>query len=481
LAQALDKGATMTGGRGLGPGKLRRLASGRYLFSYRDAERRQRRVLLSEDRRTAERMRAEIIQKRDLEERGLGSQEGMERPLAEVVASYLAEIEATRAAATAKRQRDELKAATAFLGPRRVRDVTATLVMEWRRERMKPQPPKQPGGKERRGVSVRTANMGGAILKTCLEWARRGGLIAANPLADLRRLANPEATWRKRRRSLTEKEVGTLLAGAAKLDAKRAALWAAERTIAAGTKGAEWNAKRREQPISGAPLWRTFLSVGLRLGEAISATWQDYDDAERVLSLRPGNTKARTGRDVPIPKALAADLTALRRAQALARGRPTLGTDPIFTTPHGLPWDPANVRREFRAVLKAAGMKPTDERGRSLDVHGLRVAATTRMLRHGVPIPIVMEIVGHRDAKVTLRHYTDLRLADTRAALDTMPSASVSSGTEERRSAAVGDGQPGSIRDVLDAADDELSSFSERSRGDSNARPAVPKTDALSS
>jgi integrase len=475
------EGDYVTGGRGLGPGSLRRDERGRYVLDYRDADRRQRRVVLSEDKRTAERMRAEIIKKRDLAEKGLAREDGQEKPLAAVIEAFLVEMKATRAHATWRRADLELTAARAYFGPRRVRDVNVAAVMEWRRARMRPRPPKKAGGKDRVGLSVRSVNLGGAILKACLEWGRRAGIIVVNPLADLKPLANPEATWRKRRRAMTEKEIGDFLRGAAALDAKRAAHWGAERTIAAGTKGAEWNARNRRRPIPSMPLWRMFVSVGLRLGEAIAATWQDYDDAERVLYLRPETTKARRSREVPIPKALAAELAALRRAQALARGRPVLATEPIFTTPHGDPLDPANVRRDFRSVLKLAGMTEHDERGRSLDVHALRATATTRMLRHGVDLPIVMEIVGHRDAKVTLRHYTDLRLADTRAALDEMPTASASSGAEERRGAVVGSEESVSIRGaVLDDAEEKATS-SERSRPDSNGRPAVPKTDALSS
>jgi hypothetical protein len=37
-------------------------------------------------------------------------------------------------------------------------------------------------------------------------------------------------------------------------------------TASGGTKGAEWNARNRREPILSASLWRTFVSVGLRLG-----------------------------------------------------------------------------------------------------------------------------------------------------------------------------------------------------------------------
>jgi hypothetical protein len=63
---------------------------------------------------------------------------------------------------------------------------------------------------------------------------------------------------------------------------------------------------------------------------------------------------------------------------------------------------------------------------------------------------------------------------DTRAALDTMPAAKASAG-EERRKAAVGDDQTAANWRHDSDDDDEKRAFPRRSRGDSNARPAVPK------
>src|SRR5262245_21759214 len=135
--------------RALGLGALKRDEKGRYVLFWRDSDRRRRETILSEDRRTAERMRSEIMRKRDLALKGLGREEGQERPLAEIRDAFMVEAKATRAPATWKRLQDELDAAVAFLGPRRVRDVTCAAVMEWRRKRMEPKPPKCPGEKER--------------------------------------------------------------------------------------------------------------------------------------------------------------------------------------------------------------------------------------------------------------------------------------------------------------------------------------------
>lgn len=467
-------------GRGLGAGKLSRDRKGRYVLSWRDANRVQHRRVLSSDARIAERLRADIIRRRDLAERGLANEAGMDKPLSEIIAAFNAEMKATRAPRTARRFEDELRFAQTFLGPIRVRDVSVGAVMDWRRSRMAPKPP-APGKKPRKPASTRTVNLGAAVLKSALEWARRAGTIAANPLADLRPLPNPESGWKKRRRALSEDEIGRVLAAAVALDEARTAHWTAEKTIMRGTKGAGWEAEIRRPPVPQVIFWRAMLTLGLRHAEATSATWSDFDAEARVLSLRAEKTKARRSREVPVPPSLAEDLERLRAAQALTRGRPVAASDPIFASPRGAAWDAANVRRELAAVLKRAGIDPKDDRGRSVDVHSLRASASTRMLRRGIPVPVVMEIVAHRDARTLLRHYCDLRVEDAKAALDEVGAPEPTAPHQERARAAIGGDIPVSIREVPDDAEPEILSFSERSRPDSNGRPAVPKFDPTGS
>lgn len=474
-------------GRSLGPGSLRKDARGRYVLDYRDENRVKRQKTLSEDRRVAERMRADIIRRRDLAERGLSREEGMDRPFAEIVEAFLVEFAATRAPSTARRFRDELGFACAFLGRVRVRDVTPAAVMRWRRDRLAPG-----GGRAERtkaGVSVRTANIGTNAVRACCEWARRAGLIAQNPCADLRPLANPESTWRKHRRAMTEDEGGRFIEAAATFDADRERRWSAEKSILAGTKGPTWGAKVRRRPMPQAVLWRVFVTVGLRLGEAAAATWGDFDDADRAIRLRAATTKGRRPREVPLPPALAAAVTALRALQAAVRGRPTTSADPLFPSPTGETWRPEKLRRDLWVILKRAGVERVDDRGRSLDVHALRATATTRMLRHGVNLPIVMEVVGHRDPRLTLKHYTDLRLNDTRAALDGLPEPLICrpAAEAERTRAAVGGAIAATIRrpggpgaETTTAADSAESQAAtvvafQSGRQELNLRPSAPK------
>ena len=68
-----------------------------------------------------------------------------------------------------------------------------------------------------------------------------------------------------------------------------------------------------------------------------------------------------------------------------------------------------------------SGISHCDAAERSVDIHALRTTAATRMLRYGVPVHVVARILGHKDVRLTLRHYEDLRVEDTRRAVDGIP------------------------------------------------------------
>ncbi len=121
--------------------------------------------------------------------------------------------------------------------------------------------------------------------------------------------------------------------------------------------------------------------------------------------------------------------------------------DNVFLRPKGSTW-PANANgdsnRELRAVLKRAGISHMDAAERSVDVHALRVTASTRLLRHGVPVHVVARILGHKDVRLTLRHYEDLRVEDTRRAVEGIPDVCVPD--REGKGAQAMNGPPGVCR-----------------------------------
>ncbi|MBS0188738.1 MAG: tyrosine-type recombinase/integrase, partial [Planctomycetes bacterium] len=71
--------------------------------------------------------------------------------------------------------------------------------------------------------------------------------------------------------------------------------------------------------------------------------------------------------------------------------------------------------------LAAAGIPEFDPAGRRVDRHALRTTAGTLLARAGVMPQEAQRQMRHADIKTTLRHYTDLRLADQARAVAKLP------------------------------------------------------------
>ena len=228
----------------------------------------------------------------------------------------------------------------------------------------------------------------------------------------------------KHRRALSDEEIVQLLQAAIEDDAERASRFAAERTIASGVLGKAYAAKSRMVPIPQAPFWKFLIVSGLRYGEAATLRFTDIDEAAGVVTVRAAIAKSKRSRQVPVPAYMIADLQALRQIQSFALGRVPEPGDRVFLSPKHRPLDPhGNPARVLLArLLERAGIPHKDENGGvNVDIHALRRTAGTRLARHGVALAITAAILGHSDVRLTQRHYTDLRIADTKKAVEGVP------------------------------------------------------------
>jgi integrase len=420
-------------GRNRGRGTLKRGKDSRgrtvYVADWTGADGRRHRKVLSSDKQVAGRMLAKLVRDRDLADGGLVIEEGQERLLSEIKDKYLA---SDRRPAYSARVCAHLERLCAEMPGARVRDVTPDRVMEWRRKRLAA------------GLSNRTVNVETGSAKTCLTWAVRARLVSANPLAGLKPLPMDESTLRKQRRALTEEEIGRLLREAENEDADRAAFLLAERTLAGGSKGESYALRDRREPIPQAPFFKVILATGLRYGEAAALQWSDFDADAGCLVVRATNAKGKRARVVTLAGYLIELLTALPALHGARLGYVVGPADPIFRSPKGAPLTPgnsANLLKLFGRILQRAKIPNPDERGRTLDLHALRTTAATRLLRHGVELALVAEILGHRDVRLTLKHYTDLRLSDALSAMGKLPAleaAPPETGAEAASAVAVG-------------------------------------------
>jgi integrase len=419
--------------RGFGPGRIEK-HEGRWYGIWTDARGTRHRRILSTDREVAERAFRKIVRDRDLEIAGLGNEEGQERPLSEVVALYMADLGTHRRPRYVSAVRYTLDALLADLGDgARVRDANVPRILLYRTKRLAA------------GSSNRTCNADTGALRACLNWARSSGYIALNPIEHLRPLTETEDTQVKRRRALSDEEIGNLLQAAIDADRERASRFAAERTIASGALGRAYAKKERMVPMPQTPFWKTLVVSGLRYGEAATLRWSDLDEAEGVVTVRAEVAKSRRTRLVPIPGYLALDLRALRQAQAFVLGRMPEPSDLIFLSPKHRPLSPHGnpARLLLGRLLDRAGILREDEQGRvTVDIHALRRTAGTRLARHSVPLSTVSAILGHSDVRLTQRFYVDLRIADTKKAIEAVPAVGLASRSDATDRPSVASGSP---------------------------------------
>jgi integrase len=177
-------------------------------------------------------------------------------------------------------------------------------------------------------------------------------------------------------------------------------------------------------PIPQAPLWKFLVVVGLRYNEAATLRWADLDEAAGVVTVRAEIAKSKKTRHVPAPGYLIDDLRALRQIHAFALGRMPEPGDRVFLSPKHKPLDPHGnpARILLTRLLERAGIPYRDENGRvNVDIHALRRTAGTRLARHGVEIQAVSTIMGHSDVRLTMKHYIDLKINDTKRAVEGVP------------------------------------------------------------
>jgi integrase len=70
----------------------------------------------------------------------------------------------------------------------------------------------------------------------------------------------------------------------------------------------------------------------------------------------------------------------------------------IFASSIGTALDDSNVRKQYYALIKHAGLP-------QIVFHDLRHSAASWLIAHGVPVNVVSEILGHADPSITMRIY----------------------------------------------------------------------------
>ena len=140
------------------------------------------------------------------------------------------------------------------------------------------------------------------------------------------------------------------------------------------------------------------LQTGARRGELGSLTWADVDMKARSVTFR--HTKNGHARVVP--------MTATLREALMALPRPLSLTASVFPER-----EPAVLTRSFARLVRDLGLQ-------NLRFHDLRHDAASALTMAGVPQRAIMEILGHRDPRMTMRyqHLPPGHLRDAMRSLD---------------------------------------------------------------
>jgi Phage integrase family len=126
---------------------------------------------------------------------------------------------------------------------------------------------------------------------------------------------------------------------------------------------------------------------------------------------------AASRRTVKLPEAATAALKRHRTRQKRARlaaGDAWIDSGLVFTSTIGTVLDYANVRRDFKVLLKSAKL-PVE-----LRLHDLRHTCATLLMAQGTPAKIVMQTLGHSQVNLTLDTYSHVSAELQAQAADAM-------------------------------------------------------------
>ena len=100
--------------------------------------------------------------------------------------------------------------------------------------------------------------------------------------------------------------------------------------------------------------------------------------------------------------------------ERLAAGSDWKDSGLVFTTSIGTPIEPRNLTRDFKRILRKAGLP------KSLRLHSLRHSTASLLLAQNVHPRVVMELLGHSQISLTLDTYSHVLPSALREAADKM-------------------------------------------------------------
>jgi len=215
-------------------------------------------------------------------------------------------------------------------------------------------------------------------MRTMLLWMKRRRLLIADPLADVRKVSDPNVG--SFRRSLSVDEIQRMLT---------------------------------TSPRHRAVVYQMIVYTGLRRSEMDGLKWDDFKLTEAHPHVRVPSSLSKNRKESVhyLRPELVATLTTLKAADANPDDFVFRGMVPRIPT----------LKRD----LAAAGIPFEDIRGRRIDIHALRKTYGTMLAAAGVSPRVTMELMRHSDMKLTMSVYTDVAQLPVIAETARLPSLNI--------------------------------------------------------
>ncbi len=149
------------------------------------------------------------------------------------------------------------------------------------------------------------------------------------------------------------------------------------------------------------PILVVALNTGMRKGEVFKLKWQNVDFDKKEIKI----TESKSGRERRIP--INSVLFSLLNAHKAQDGQ----SEYVFTNPDtGEPY--TRIKRAFSTACERAGIE-------DLRFHDLRHTFATRLVRRGVDLVIIKELMGHASI-VTTQRYLHSQASEKLQAVETL-------------------------------------------------------------
>lgn len=258
--------------------------------------------------------------------------------------------------------------------------------------------------KSSKSLKPSTLNRRTATLKAALNAAKAWGVISSNPLADLglKKVVKHPVQF------LSDSQLRELKEVLAIRDSQK---------IQSRMLYNEWLRERDKELLPDyhelecshadylTPLARLIMESGLRLSEALNLGWKDISSDWNNMTVY--GSKTQTYRVIPISSEVSCLLVTLKRLNAANVGK---DTSKVFVTSKGVPL--SGVKTSWNGVR--------DNLSFNCDWRMLRRTFGSRLIKKGVSLYAVSQLLGHSSVKTTEEWYVGLDLESKRAAINTL-------------------------------------------------------------